>query len=42
MHPDQAAFIAEPACGATIVNGLGGNGMTTAFGLAEEVFAEWE
>ena len=41
-HPEQATFIAEPAPGVTIVNGIGGNGMTTAFGLAEEVFAEWE
>ncbi len=41
-HPDQADFIANPAPGVTIVNGVSGAGMTTAFGLAEEVFAKWE
>ena len=41
-HPDQADFIADPAPGVKIVNGISGAGMTTAFGLAEEIFAEWE
>jgi FAD dependent oxidoreductase TIGR03364 len=41
-HPDRADFIADPAAGVKIINGVGGAGMTTAFGLAEEIFAEWE
>ena len=41
-HPDQADFISDPAPGVKIVNGISGAGMTTAFGLAEEVFAKWE
>jgi FAD dependent oxidoreductase TIGR03364 len=41
-HPDRADFIADPAPGVKIVNGVSGAGMTTAFGLAEEVFAAWE
>ncbi len=41
-HPDRADFIADPAPDVKIVNGVSGAGMTTAFGLAEEIFAEWE
>jgi glycine/D-amino acid oxidase-like deaminating enzyme len=36
-HPSQSYFVAQPALGATVVNGVGGAGMTLSFGLAEHV-----
>ncbi len=36
--PHQSEFVAYPDREVTIVNGVGGAGMTTAFGLAEETF----
>lgn len=40
-HPTQADFVASPASNVRIANGVGGAGMTTSFGLAEEVFSDW-
>ncbi len=41
-HPTRDVFLAEPEPGVRIINGLGGTGMTTSFGLAQDVFTDWE
>jgi len=40
-HPQGADFVADVSPGVKIVNGVGGAGMTTSFGLAEEVLDNW-
>jgi glycine/D-amino acid oxidase-like deaminating enzyme len=40
-HPSKADFVTDAAPEVKIVNGVGGAGMTTSFGLAEEVFDSW-
>ena len=40
-HFERSDFIASPAPGVYLVNGVSGAGMTTAFGLAEEIFDGW-
>jgi FAD dependent oxidoreductase TIGR03364 len=36
-HPTEPYVVAQPAPGVTAVTGVGGNGMTLSFGLAEQV-----
>jgi len=39
MPDGQTEFILEAEAGVTIINGLGGNGMTLSFGLCEQIIA---
>jgi FAD dependent oxidoreductase TIGR03364 len=39
-HPAEAYYVARPAAGVTVVTGVGGAGMTLAFGLAEQVLGQ--
>ena len=39
-HPSGEPWIYKPVDGVMLVNGIGGVGMTTSFGLAQEVFPE--
>ncbi len=40
-HPTEPYIIADPRPGMRVVNGVGGNGMTLSFGLAERVVADY-
>jgi FAD dependent oxidoreductase TIGR03364 len=40
-HPTEPYVIADPRPGMRIVTGVGGNGMTLSFGLAERVIDSW-
>lgn len=40
MKNGETELILQPAAGITIINGLGGNGMTLSFGLCEQVVGE--
>jgi FAD dependent oxidoreductase TIGR03364 len=39
-HPRDASFVARPAPAVTVSTGVGGNGMTLSFGVAEKVVRE--
>lgn len=36
-HPSESYFVERPSDDVTLINGVGGNGMTLSFGLAEQV-----
>ena len=40
-HPTEPYLVADPRPGMRVVTGVGGNGMTLSFGLAERVVADW-
>jgi len=40
-HPTEPFVTADPRPGMRVVTGVGGNGMTLSFGLAERVVADW-
>jgi FAD dependent oxidoreductase TIGR03364 len=40
-HPTEPYVSADPRPGMRVVTGVGGNGMTLSFGLAERVVADW-
>jgi hypothetical protein len=41
-HPTLPQFVADPEPGVRIVTATGGSGMTMSFGLAEEMWDNWE
>jgi D-hydroxyproline dehydrogenase subunit beta len=42
QNPAGPDFVADPATGVKVVNGVSGAGMSTSFGLAQETFDSWE
>ncbi|WP_240911563.1 TIGR03364 family FAD-dependent oxidoreductase [Paludisphaera soli] len=40
-HPTRSSYVAEPMPGVSIRSGVGGAGMTMAFGLADRTWEEW-
>ncbi len=40
-HPTEPYVTADPRLSMRVVTGVGGNGMTLSFGLAERVVADW-
>ena len=40
-HPTEPYIVADPKPNFRVVTGVGGNGMTLSFGLAEKVVKQW-